>query len=84
MPPVVLVKWHDDAKWLLERVEKFPKSQRFVPGQRLAGQPLDVLDLLVEASYAHEKTETLAATKRKLEVRRGTADGVYVRVSLSA
>ena len=50
--PVVLVKWYDYAKWLLERVENFPKSQRFVLGQRLAGQAMDVLDLLVEASYA--------------------------------
>ena len=48
--PVVLVKWYDYAKWLLERVENFPKSQRFVLGQRLAGQAMDVLDLLVEAS----------------------------------
>jgi hypothetical protein len=27
--PVVLVKWYDDAKWVLEGVESFPKSQRF-------------------------------------------------------
>ena len=25
-PPVLLVKWVDFAKWLLERVESFPKS----------------------------------------------------------
>jgi len=35
-PPVLLVKCYDLAKWLLERVEGFPKSQRFVFGQRLA------------------------------------------------
>ncbi len=23
-PPVLLVKWYDLAKWLLERVEQFP------------------------------------------------------------
>jgi hypothetical protein len=70
--PVVLVKWYDYAKWLLERIENFPKSQRFVLGQRLAGQAMDVLDLLVEASYAREKTEILALTNRKLEVLRWT------------
>jgi len=70
--PVVLVKWYDYAKWLLERVENFPKSQRFVLGQRLAGQAMDVLDLLVEASYAREKTEILAAANRRLEVLRWT------------
>jgi hypothetical protein len=34
--PVVLVKWYDWTKWLLERVDSFPKNQRFVFGQRLA------------------------------------------------
>jgi hypothetical protein len=70
--PVVLVKWYDYAKWLLERVENFPKSQRFVLGQRLTGQAMDVLDLLVEASYAREKTEILATANRKMEVLRWT------------
>ncbi len=70
--PVVLVKWYDYAKWLLERVENFPKSQRFVLGQRLTGQAMDVLDLLVEASYAREKTEILVLTNRRLEVLRWT------------
>ena len=33
---------------------------------------MDVLDLLVEASYARDKTEILALTNRKLEVLRWT------------
>ena len=43
--PVVLVKWYDYAKWVLERVESFPKSHRFVLGQRLANQVMDVLEI---------------------------------------
>ena len=70
--PVVLVKWYDYAKWLLERVENFPKSQRFVRDQRLTGQAMDVLDLLVEASYARDKAEILATANRKMEVLRWT------------
>ena len=70
--PVVLVKWYDYTKWLLERVENFPKSQRFVLGQRLTGQAMDVLDLLVEASYARDKAEILATANRKMEVLRWT------------
>ena len=70
--PVVLVKWYDYAKWLLERVENFPKSQRFILGQRLTGQAMDVLDLLVEASYARDKAEILATANRKMEVLRWT------------
>ena len=70
--PVVLVKWYDYAKWLLERVENFPKSQRFILGQRLTSQAMDVLDLLVEASYARDKAEILATANRKMEVLRWT------------
>ena len=33
-PPVLLVKWYDVTKWLLERVDSFPKNQRFIFGQR--------------------------------------------------
>ncbi len=38
-PPVVLVKWYDTSKWLLERVDSFPKNQRFIFGQRIADRP---------------------------------------------
>jgi hypothetical protein len=29
-PPIVLVKWYDATKWILERVDSFPKNQRFI------------------------------------------------------
>lgn len=35
-PPILLVKWHDLTGWVLERVEAFPKNQRFIFGQRLS------------------------------------------------
>lgn len=34
--PETLVKWYDYTKWLLERVEQFPKNHWFVLGTRLA------------------------------------------------
>jgi hypothetical protein len=33
-PPIVLVKWYDATKWILERVDSFPKNQRFIQQQR--------------------------------------------------
>ena len=39
-PPVLLVKWYDVTKWLLERVDNFPKNQRFIFGQRIADRAL--------------------------------------------
>jgi len=26
--PILLIKWHDTANWLLDRVDAFPKNQR--------------------------------------------------------
>jgi len=34
--PVVLMKWYWVVSWMLDRVDHFPKNQRFVFGQRLA------------------------------------------------
>lgn len=69
-PPVILVKWYDWVKWLLERVDSFPKNQRFVFGQRLSDQGIDVLELLVEAAYSPEQAALLARANRGLEVLR--------------
>jgi hypothetical protein len=72
-PPVVLVKWYDLSKWLLARIEGFPKSQRFVFGQRLADRTLGVMEMLVEAAYSpagQPKANLLARANRELEVLR--------------
>lgn len=72
-PPIVLVKWYDLTKWLLARVESFPKNQRFVFGQRLTDRTLGVMETLVEASYSpagRYKAELLARANRDLEVLR--------------
>jgi hypothetical protein len=69
-PPVVLIKWYDVVKWLLERVDSFPKNQRFVFGQRLADRAIDVLELLVEAAYSPRKADLLSRANRDIEVLR--------------
>ncbi len=37
----MLVRWYDFVKWMLERVDSFPKNQRFIFGQRLADRSID-------------------------------------------
>lgn len=69
-PPVVLVKWYEWTRWALDRVDHFPKNQRFVFGQRLADHAINVLELLVEASYAGDKTELLSVANRRIELLR--------------
>ena len=68
--PIVLVKWYAYAKWVLERVESFPKSQRFILGQRLSNHVMDVLESLVKASYAKDKVELLVKANEGIEMTR--------------
>jgi len=68
--PVVLIKWYDWLKWLLERVDSFPKNQRFIFGQRMADYGIVVLELLVEAAYSPRKADLLARANRRIEVLR--------------
>ena len=69
-PPVLLVKWYDVTKWLLERVDSFPKNQRFIFGQRLADRAMNILELLVGAAYSRRKADLLARANRDIEVLR--------------
>jgi hypothetical protein len=50
--PFALAKWYDYVKWVLDRVDGFPKNQRFVLGTRLADAVLEVMEVLAEATYA--------------------------------
>ncbi len=66
----MLVKWYDWLKWLLERVDSFPKNQRFIFGTRLADRAIGILELLVEATYGSEKQSLLMQANREIEVLR--------------
>jgi len=68
--PIVLSQWYDTAKWILEKIDKFPKNQRFIFGQRLADRSLCVLEILVEAAYGTRKAHLLAEANRQIEVLR--------------
>lgn len=70
--PVLLVKWHKTANWLLDKVDSFPKNQRFIFGTRLADRTLRILELLVEAAYApkRRKAELLEQVNLELAVLR--------------
>jgi len=39
--PKALVKWYDYTKWVLDRVDGFPKNQRFVLGTWPAPEKVD-------------------------------------------
>ena len=69
-PPVAVAKAYDFVLWLVQKVENFPKSHRFTIGERLVANGLDMLTLLVEASYTRQKRELLETASRKVNATR--------------
>jgi len=51
---VVITKTYDLLGWMMDRVDRFPRSQRFLLGDRLISGLLDVLGLLIEARYSSQ------------------------------
>jgi len=41
--------------WLIPAVERFPRSQKFLLGDRIQAAALDVLEALIEATYTRER-----------------------------
>ena len=46
--------------WLVPAVERFPRSQKFLLGDRIQGAALDVLERLIEATYTKQRDRHLA------------------------
>jgi hypothetical protein len=63
---VVVVKAYDFTLWLLPKVEKFARSYRFSIGDRLVGNGLDLLLLLVESDYSQNKGGLLQQANLKV------------------
>ena len=66
----VFTRFYKIAGWILDRTERFPKAERFVFGQRLGNQALDILERVVEALYTKDKLKLLRQVNLRLEVLR--------------
>ncbi len=53
--------------WLVPAVEKFPRSQKFLLGDRIQSTAMDVLERLVEATYTKERVRLLAQANLGIE-----------------
>ena len=62
-----LEKYYQFLLWLVPTVDKFPRAQRFVLGERIEVAALDVLDRLIEATYTRERQELLGQANLGLE-----------------
>ena len=65
--PAAVTKAYDLLLWLINHVGKFPRSHRFVLGERIETAMLNVLMLLVEAAYERDKVSLLRRANLELE-----------------
>lgn len=63
----VVTRTYDLILWLLPKLGKFPRDQRFLLGDRIENTLLDCLELLIEATYSREKAGILKNVNLKLE-----------------
>jgi hypothetical protein len=53
--------------WLIPTLEKFPRGQRFLLGDRIENAALDTLDLLIQATYSRDRQALLHRANLGLE-----------------
>ena len=53
--------------WLVPAVEKFPRRQKFLLGDRIQTTALNVLERLIEATYTRARQDTLAEANLGIE-----------------
>ncbi len=63
----VLEKMHQFMLWLIPTVDKFPRAQKFLLGDRLQTAALDVMERLIEAAYRRDKVAALEQANLGLE-----------------
>lgn len=73
--PQIITKMYDFLLYLIPQISKFPKSNRYLLGERLENICLDTLELLLSAIYSSDKLVLLQKANVKLEQTR-----YYVRL----
>ncbi len=73
--PQIVAKMYDFLLYIIPQISKFPRSERYLLGERLENINFDVLELLIEAAYSSDKLVLLQAANVKLEKSR-----YYVRL----
>ena len=63
----VLEKMYQFVLWLIPTVEKFPRTQKFLLGDRLQTSALDVLEGLIDAAYTRNRGAILQRVNLGLE-----------------
>ena len=64
---VALEAMNTFIRWLIPTVERFPKSQKFLLGDRIQATALDILDRLIEATYVKSRQQLLRGANLGVE-----------------
>jgi hypothetical protein len=62
-----VTKLYDFILWMIPKLERFPRSQKFILGDRIEISMLDIPELLIEAAYSRQKAHLLKDANLKLE-----------------
>jgi hypothetical protein len=62
-----ITRIYDYLLWVIPKLEKFPRSQKFLLADRIENLLLDSLQLLIDAAYSKQKYTQLKAANLKLE-----------------
>ena len=62
-----ITKLYDFILWMIPKLEKFSRSQKFLLGDRIEMLMLDIPQLLIEAAYSKRKQALLQSANLKLE-----------------
>jgi hypothetical protein len=62
-----ITKLYDFILWIIPKLEKYPRSQKFLLADRIENLMLDILELLIDAAYSKKKDEFLRTANLKLE-----------------
>ena len=68
--PSAVTRTYDLLKWTIPQLQKFPRDQKFLLGDRIENGLLVVLELLVTANYSRKKTDQLQQANLRLEMLR--------------
>lgn len=63
----LFTKWMHNLDWILDTVDKFPKSVRFSISSRIANIALDVMEKIIEAIYTRKRLHILYAINLYIE-----------------
>lgn len=80
----IFVKWFESTDWILDTVEKFPKSVRFTISGRISNLTLDVMEGIIEAIYTKDRSYILDRINLYIEKLRVMFRITYKRKYISA